>query len=294
MILFAEGFDADEPEGSAQRGSQYMSRKDLRLIGVILLIFGLVSFPVWQHLKRQGEKATCSNNMRSIAQAILTYTTDNNDGMPIAFYPDADGNPVLERGLPITWATLVENGKSERASFRCPSALPTEVTEVTPLQSQTPIQLTYGMFAGASGRTERSYERPNESVLIGETSNNGARDTYNPRPFGPSFQNDGFLIGLDVSNQQGPLLKQDLDFIAADIQRGAGDPEKVGLTGPKAVTRLAFPDTGKGDFLENSISRHDNGIHVIYIDGRLGLIRPGAAKVDYSALSRSRNRWAVP
>ncbi len=294
MILFAEGFDADEPEGSAQRGSQYMSRKDLRLIGVILLVFGLVSFPVWQHLKRQGEKATCSNNMRSIAQAILTYTTDNNDGMPIAFYPDADGNPVLERGLPITWATLVEQGKSERASFKCPSAQPAEVTEVTPLQSQTPIQLTYGMFAGASGRTERSYERPNESVLIGETSNNGARDTYNPRPFGPKFKNDGFLIGLDVSNQQGPLLKQDLDFIAADIQRGAGDSEKLGLTSPKAVTRLAFPDTGTGNFLENSISRHDNGIHVIYLDGRLGLIRPGAAKVDYSALSRSRNRWAVP
>lgn len=295
MILFgAESFEADEPEGSAQRGSQYMSRKDARFILLAIVVFTLISIPAYQYYKRQGEKSICSNNMRAIAQAILTYSTDNDDRLPIAFYPDEAGNPVLEQGLPITWATLVEGGKSERASFRCPSANPQEVTRVTPFVSKKPIELTYGMFAGASGRTERGYDRPTESVLLAETSNNGALNTYNPLSFGEKFENDGFLIGLDVSNAQGAALKDALDFIRADIQRGAGDPDKQGLKEPNFVTRLAFPESAKGKFDSTTGMRHDNGIHAIYVDGRLGLLKPGAARVDYSSASSSRHRWIVP
>ena len=295
MILFqTENFEADEPEGSAQRGSQYMSRRDAKMIGLVLLIFALISFPAYQYYKKQGEKAICSNNVRAIAQALLTYSTDNDDHFPPAFYPDANGNPVLDNGLPITWATLVEGGMSARASFKCPSASASEVTQVTPYVSKKPINLTYGMFAGASGRNERNYDRPTESALFAETSNLGAGGTYDPLPFGPEFKNDGFMVGLDVSNAQGSGLKDALDAIHADIQRGAGDPEKLGLQEPSAATRLAFPGSSKGEFGANTGMRHDNGIHVIFIDGRLGLLKPAAARVDYSANGLSRHRWTVP
>ncbi len=298
MLLHTEAFAADEPEGSTQKGSQYISRKDLRWLGIFLLAFALILIPVWLHLKRQGEKAACSNNMRAVSAAVLLYSEQNDERLPIAFYPDAEGSPVLDNGFPITWATMVQEGMSARASFRCPSAKPEELTLVVPRQGTKPIELTYGMFAGASGRTARNYESPGSSVLLSETSNFGANETHNPTPFldenGEPMKNDGFVIGLEGTNAQGPLLKERLDEILADENRNDGDPLKKGLKAPSWTTRLAFPTTAGAKFREDGPSRHGPGIHVIFIDGRLGIIRPNAARVDLDGSTASGRRWAVP
>ncbi|MBL8059391.1 MAG: hypothetical protein JNK63_01605 [Chthonomonas sp.] len=285
MLLHAEAFEADEPEGSAARGSQYMSRKDLQRIGIALVVFTVIAFPVYQHFKRQGEKAICSNNMRTMAQALLTYGVDNDGGLPLAYYSDNAGNPQLHQGLPITWATFAQSGMNKRASFKCPSARGDEAASVTPYSGRQAITLTYGMFAGAAGRAERQFDRPSETVLLAETSNGGANETFNPLPLG---KNDGFLIGLDVSNAQGGELKTALDEIKLDRQRNEGDPLKQGLREPEFVTRLAFPGTRGHKFSGAGASRHDTGINVIYVDGSLGLLRPPSAAIG------DRYRWAVP
>lgn len=264
----------------------------------MLLVFLGLSYPVWDHLRKQGEKATCSNNMRSISQAILLYAEANNEGFPVAYYPDQMGNPVLQDGLPITWAALVQDGVNVRASFRCPSAKPEEVTRVIGLKADRPIELTYGMFAAVSGRTARTFDQPGATVLLAETSNAGALNTYNPLPFegpdGQPMKNDGFLVGFDETNAQGLGLKFELDRIRADVQRNEGDPSKQGLRLPRAVTRLAFADTKSGRFLDTGPTRHAPGIHVIYLDGSLGLLRPPSASVDVDSASNARHRWAVP
>lgn len=282
---FAEPFEADEPEGSVVRGSQYMSRKDLQRIGLALVVFGIVAFPVYQHYKRQGEKSVCSSNMKAMGQALLAYGVDNDERLPPAYYPDANGDPTLHNGLPVTWATLAQSGMSKRSTFRCPSATADESAKVTPYFGSDPIQLTYGMFAGAAGRTDRQYERPNESVLLGETSNHGARETFDPLPLGA---NDGFLIGYDVTNAQGPDLKAVLDEIKLDLSRNAGDSSKLGLKEPSFVTRLAFYGSNQGKFDAGAVARHDSGIHVIFVDGSLGVIRAPAAEVG------DRYRWKNP
>ena len=285
MLLQAEPFEADEPEGSVARGSQYMSGKDLQRIGILLLVFTAISLPVYQHFKRQGEKSICSSNIKAMGQALLTYGVDNDGGLPLAYYDDGQGKPQLHNDLPITWATFAQSAMSKRSTFRCPSAKPEEASRVTPFSGPQSISLTYGMFAGVAGRAERQFDRPAETVMLAETSTNGANETFNPLPLG---KNDGFLVGLDVTNAQGLDLRTAFDEIKVDLQRNEGDPLKLGLREPSFVTRLAFPSTKNGKFSGDGASRHDSGIHVIYVDGSLGIIRPPAAAIG------DRYRWSVP
>lgn len=293
----SEPFDPQAPEGDESRGNQYLSRKDLRNVLIVIAVLGVVLFPVYQQLRRQGERTFCSQNMRSISQAILLYLEQNDDRFPPAYRPDVNGAPVAFDGHPITWATLVEDAMSRRQNFRCPSAAPDEVTRVASQSQGKVIELTYGLYAGVATRTVRDFDRPDMAVMLSETSNFGAQDTYNPLPWsspsGEPIRNDGFLIGWNETNLTGMELRQWINELRLDEEREAGDPNKLGLKPPVAVTRLAFPGSSGAKFRDEGRSRHDTGIHAITVAGQLVFLRPPAARIQFDGV-RVTGRWAVP
>jgi len=259
--------EVSEPVSSDDSGrSDYLSRKDIKIIGGALLVLFLLFIPIWIHLKKQGEATICRGNMGAISKALLVYAEVFDERFPPAYYPDYDGNPVVVDGEPISWVTLVQEGMSERFNFTCPTSKPDENGKALPAIGKDKITYSYGLYAPMAMRTPANLSQPAETVLIGETASGGSGGAYNPVPFkladGSTIRHDGFLIGLDNSNQMG----------ADVINSGAANEAKM-------VTRLAFRNAQGQPYAEGTLGRHDDYVHVVLADGRLSRIKAPSALI---------------
>jgi hypothetical protein len=269
MSFTPDRFATDEVEDHPRSG--YVTLRDMRVIGLILVLAFLLCLPGFMYLKKISEQAVCSNNVKSIQEALSVYMQQFDDHFPPICAQGANLEPVLQDGKPITWATVIADGMSKRASFRCPSALDDEITHALgPSSAEPDLPMSYGMYSPWSGATAASIVSPGEAIVIAETSNSGAEDTYDPFPFkdltGKVVRPDGFFIGWDKGNYVDQW--QNSAHLEADM--------------PKYVTRLAFFGTGHALFGENARGRHFGKIHVLYADGHEGMIRPSAAAVHFN------------
>lgn len=258
-LWWGAAYDADEPEGSRRSSSQYISGKDIRNVAIATILLGIALTPIYQFYRRQSERTTCGQNFKSIFDAMGLYAVENNDRYPPTHMQDLSGAPLLFDGKPYTWASVISNKMSPRRNFVCPSAHADEIVQCGhPDSNRLSLPTTYGMAAGLSTKPINLLIDPNNTVVVSETSNFGAQDTYNPVPFvnaeGQTVRQDGFLIGYDNSNV-------------------APDGESV------AATRLAFYGTGKGRFSVTNRARHDGRIHILKASGQLELVSAPAARV---------------
>lgn len=271
-------YDADAPEGDKSRGNQYVGRKDLRWFIVLLIFFIAISIPLYKTMKVQSDEAGCTRNMKSISAAIQQYAVENDQRFPPIFERGENGAPFLLDGKPITWAGLMT--LSSGTTFKCPASHDHESVRVNGSSFEATmwspkakkldyIELTYGMLAALNVRAVTDVANDDQTVLISETSNHGANDVYNPKPFtlvnGDPVPFDAFSIGYDNN-----------EFIADEST--------------KYVTRLAFANSADGNFNKNSVKgRHKEGtLKVIFADGHLGRFGP-----DRAAVIPGRYDWIV-
>ncbi len=256
-----EAFDPSAPEGESRPGSAYVSRKDVKVVGVALVFLGMMMYPVFRVLARRTEKAKCIMNMKGIMDSINQYATLNEDKFPPVFATGGADEPMLQAsGAPYTWASDLFEYMNPRAKFVCPSADKSEYSfSQNPRSDTLRFPLSYGMFAPLSAFSRSLVEDPNEAILVGETSNLGARNTFDPLPFvnsgGQKMPFDGMAIGWDTDNFDGDARS-------------------------KYVTRLAFPDTANGVFPEKGDGRHDEGTFVLSVTGQLRTVKPSMARVE--------------
>jgi hypothetical protein len=263
MILHTEAFDASEVEERPR--SQYMSSKDIRNLAIVFVVILLMLWPLYGFFKRNTEEHICKNNIRAIGQALLLYSQENSDMFPLAFEPDgpeSDVPKMTEKGAAVAWATALIPYVTDESIFTCPTADETEYAKVEGNEGKT-LPSTYGFYAPYSGASTISTVNPGRTVIIAETSNMGAQDTFDPLKF-QDIPQDGFVIGFD-NNQ----------FLA--------DKDT------KYVTRLAFPGSGSGNFSADGRSRHGGGIHGLTIDGSLLQFGPASAEVK-----RIGGYWTPP
>lgn len=274
MILATHGeYDADNPEGSSPIASQYVSKKDAKWVLLIIVGLGLIFYPAYTSLKAQGEKATCSANFQAMYKAMALYA-QNYDNRTAPIYEVGDnGSPQIIEGRPVVWATTIQPFMSPRQTFTCPSATTHEHTVVNGHGevSTKPIPLTYGIYRGMQTVSLSELPAPDLSILLSETSNQGAEGSYNPIPFTTSKDEvvpyDGFVIGWDDSNFR----------FTAESQ---------------TVTRLAFRNTADGDFRKKGVvGRHSTGILAIFADGHLETVPPNAAILQRKGDSELDGYW---
>lgn len=235
--------------------SSHVSGKDLRVVGIALAVFVVISAPMYMSCKRQSEKHLCKQNMRSIGAAMNLYAEANN-GMYSPVYAEVgNGKPLTDaKGRVFTWVSLISEYMGDRASFRCLSASPQEnVINQHRTEADKDLVSSYGMFALRSTQATFAFRNPSTSVLIAETCNRG-KNAYNPIPLAPDAQ-DGFLIGFDNDN---------FAFNKAT----------------KYATRLAFSGTEDGKFAADAKPRHDGGNFFLFADGHAAPMGPLTAKVD--------------
>jgi len=251
-----------------RHGSAYLSAKDLRAIGIVLALLFLLMTPVYIVLKRQAQKAECAMNCKSIQGAMLLYMEVWDNQFPPAYASGPRGEVLLFDGKPFTWASTITEYMNKRSKFVCPSASKEEaVVAAHPYESKKTVPMTYGMYLPRSTAALSSVGDPARSALIAETSNRGAMDTFDPHPLvgldGQPAPYDGFAIGWDTGNR--------VDWYNSTLSTDM----------PRAVTRLAFHQTKNGQFRDDAPSRHDGGIHVLFVDGHVETLPPSAAAVRY-------------
>ncbi|MCC6403075.1 MAG: hypothetical protein IT207_03615 [Fimbriimonadaceae bacterium] len=261
--------DTDVEDKPTGRRSRYTSRKDVIAILVILAVLAAVALPAYQGMVREGQKVENKENLRAIWNAISTYSQDNNDRLPPTYYELGDGVAAHVDGLPVAWPTLVASGLGPRASFMSRAAQESEVARVVPAtKSEKGLAVTYGMYRGLSCVPTTYIPSENESILLTDSANRGARGSFDPSPLldeeGKPADHDGFVLGWDDSNRE-------------------YTPET------KRVTRLAvFREGGK------VVTRFGKSLYGVTAAGQLVELAPGDDEVDFLYPTLTGAWWADP
>lgn len=277
MILFqTEAYDPNVPEGSEpSAGSQYLSRKDVKWIGLILVVLGLFMIPIYHIMLDGRNEHLCRQNLSQITKALGVYSEEHDGRYPPLFVTGSNGSPYMDdKGRSYTWISLLQDGMNKRSSFECPAAEETEAAKNQhPSTSKETILSTYGMYSPYSAFSIAEIANPEKVIIIAETSNHGSKGSYDPSPFktadGTVVANDGFVIAFDDSN--------------TDITRQS-----------KKVTRLAFPETADGNFKSQGPGRHSKGIWGLTSSGEAIQLTQESAVLDLLSPGRPQGRWAVP
>jgi len=265
-------YDPTLPEGEIPRGSQYVSKRDFRVILIALAVLAVFLWPIYSILERRSQRALCAQNLKSIQEAVFLYAASKDDRLPPIMVEALPNVPELEAtgGVPYTWASDIQPLMNTRAKLTCPAATPEEVGQISVEGGQQGI--TYGMYMPYGGYPLTSIESRSSTVILAETSNRGARDTFDPFPLldrnGNPSPSDSFAIGWSNTN----------DY-----------PDQQSTH----VTRLAFPDTKSGAFKKDGPSRHDEGIHAINAEGARLILKPEQA-FTRPRLELPQGLWSVP
>lgn len=268
MSSVGDPYDPSEVE--SRRKSVYISKKELIGVSIGIALALAVGAYFYNNLKRQAERAVCFRNIRGIGQALELYLQANNDRYPPAFALDEGGDPMVDyKGAMVTWATVIREEMGERVSFQCSTAVDAELVKTSGRSFEPKakgdkskdagyFQSSYGFYLPRSLAERNRIVDENTAVIVAETSNRGSTGTFDPKPLldrsGKPVPYDGFIVGWDDGNDAA-TLKSSL------------------------VSRLAFPGTSNGTFDSKGKSRHDNGIHVLFVSGGAGTIKPPGARV---------------
>ncbi|HVT13745.1 MAG TPA: hypothetical protein VHE55_15880 [Fimbriimonadaceae bacterium] len=265
----SDPYDPQEVD-EKRRGSQYVSRKDFRIVAVVLFVLAIFAWPVYMFMLRGVNSSLCAKNLRKISGALQNYIADFDDHLPYAYETvDYDSKDVhLRGGYAYTWQWQLERYTNDWSAFRCPAA---DKSENTLTSDGTDIEATsYGMLNAYSGVQMSTIPNPDQKILIGETAKSGANGTADPLPLmagGNVLKDDGFVIGFD-NDQDYPNSKTSY------------------------ATRLAFPGSAKTGFNHETETRHPAENHFLSLTGAMRSMDGSIGSVI--RLGDSFGPWDVP
>ena len=266
----SETYDPQEA-GEGRKGPQYVTRRDFKIIGIVLLILAILAVPVYRYMLGKVNESICSRHLHKIAVSMLTYATDNDEHLPFAYESvDYTSDEIaVHNGYAYTWEWALEPYCSWDV-FRCPAADDSEASGSADPKSGIVHLSDYGMLNAYSGKDLSSIPYPEQKVLVAESAQSGANGTADPMPLlagGKPLQGDGNMIGFD-DDQNYP------------------DPKT------KFATRLAFPNSAKTGFNRDTAGRHPAGIHYVTAGG--GLLVGDGSTAEVILLGGNFGRWDVP
>lgn len=260
MSLSNAPYDPQDPDEQPKSG--LMNRKDAIRIGIGLAFLAVLLYPLYSRMMDDRNKYICRSHLGEIVKAMQIYAIQNTDRFPPAFAVDpATGGPIMSTGNRYTtWVSVVSGFMNKpKAEFMCPSADGSEHVKNAATDGGT-LESDFGLFGAMAAMAGENVANRENTVLIAETSNLGANDTFDPLPF-PGGASDGFLIGFDNTN-----------FLL--------DESRAPLKDSQFATRLAFKDSKDKKFDGTHGGRHGDKIHVVYVDGHIGNLTSKSAHIQ--------------
>jgi hypothetical protein len=262
----SDAFDPNAVEGEKASGTQYISPRELKIAGIALVVLSVPMYFVYQVLLGNSERHRCISNLGAVYAAINLYAEQHDNRFPTITRTQGDlVTPDLgTSGNPYSWVSDVAPFMSTRQSFLCPSAEGPEIVHNESADSaKKTVDSAYGIYAPYGGVLTSLVESPDEVILVAETSDNGSKSTFDPKPFGSGIP-DGFSIGWSDSNFE---------------------PSKT----TTSVTRLAFPGSATGT---TKRARHGTFIQALSASGRLLQLTPPDAA--YQSGGTVNSHWRLP
>jgi prepilin-type processing-associated H-X9-DG protein len=265
----SDAYDPQAPEGS-RPSSQYISKKDWRVILAVLVVVAIVAWPGYLYLLGKVNATLCKKSFRKIGDAMLNYAADNDDHLPFAYestgYYSKEVN--VRKGYAYTWQWQLNQYVGDWDAFKCRAAHDEENTRSS--DGTTVHESSYGMLSGYGGLQLSSISTPGERFLVSETTKSGLFGTVDPLPIragGTTLADDGFVIGFDNEQEY---------------------PNSATVS----ATRLAYPDSAKYGFTSETGARHPSGLQFLFVDGHFRTLNAEAAKVN--RLGAGFGSWDVP
>jgi prepilin-type processing-associated H-X9-DG protein len=93
---------------------------ELLVVLAIIALLAAILFPVFARAREKARQTSCASNLRNLATAILMYTQDYDEKLPLAAY--ANGASAL------TWHDLTDPYAKNTQIWHCPSS-PLQLTD---------------------------------------------------------------------------------------------------------------------------------------------------------------------
>ncbi|MEM4408893.1 MAG: hypothetical protein QXI19_09145 [Candidatus Caldarchaeum sp.] len=210
-----------EPDqGRRGERSPYITKREIVYAFVILIvalvIYYFIFYVPW---KNSRDYVVSQGNLRRLHQAIITYSEQNDEGLPAVFAVGTGGRVSLDRfGRPITWANLTGANHLEPELLKNPKSRSEWDTLITGGKNPySAMHLSYGMLAPLGLQRRYTVTEPNIVILLAETIGGGRANSLDPLPLDVPDKRDGFIIGYNDSNTsptQGSQYVTRLAFIA--------------------------------------------------------------------------------
>jgi len=258
----------EQPKG------QYVTKRDFKVIVIVLVCLAVLLSPVYFVLKDGSDAYICKKNLNSISKALVLYSNDNDGKLPPAYVTiNEQGAPYIENNAIYGWANLVDAYMKSDASFRCPKSTKEE-NYLDHHADGSLMEVSYGLYAPYAGYSLSDIEDADSVILVAEVCNRGANDTYDPHPI------------LDADGNPAPY-----DAFVIGWSNGNLAPDET----TTSVTRLAFPNSKGGTFDKDGSSRHPGGNHFLTATGRALSLPPSAAKVEWNKQKKKAiGIWMTP
>ena len=234
---------------------------ELLVVIAIIAILAAILFPVFQKVRENARRTSCSSNENQLGLAFTQYTQDYDETYPVGYR--APGGSYGQG-----WGGQVYSYVKSTGVYKCPD----DSTAQTTANGTTYAPISYAFNTNAHSSTLQAFAAPASTVLLCEVfgatapvslTDEGVSTTAANPDTNLSPATDGLP---DNGNQYYGALADATDGTGANLKLATGDMA-AGTSGVDPYTGLSASFTGPTGI-------HSDGSNFLFADGHVKFLKP--------------------